>query len=101
MFFSAGKGDIESLSAENSRAFATKMHGLEKSKEMSYLTKSVNYLNSTKNVQYKVAMHVQCERECQSLILLKEQQSEKTQMSVVQTAIIHPPPPSLQYEMGI
>lgn len=50
--FSAGKGDADSLSVENSRALATKMHGLEKSK-------SVNYPNSTKNMQYKVAMHVQ------------------------------------------
>lgn len=61
LVFSAGKGDADSLSPENSRALATKMHGLEKSKGMSYhpLTKSVNYPNSTKNMQYKVAMHVQ------------------------------------------
>lgn len=57
--FSAGKG--VKLSAEKSRALATKMHGLEKSKGRSYhpLTKSIKYLNSTKNVQCKVAMHVQ------------------------------------------
>lgn len=36
------------------------LHVLEKSKGMSChpLIKSVNYLNSTKNNQYKVAMHV-------------------------------------------
>lgn len=37
------------------------MHGLEKSKGMSChpFMKSFNYLNSTKNVQYKVEMSVQ------------------------------------------
>lgn len=61
LIFSAGKRHIDSLSPENSRALATKMHGLEKLKGMSYhpLTKSINYFNSTKNVLYKVAMHVQ------------------------------------------
>lgn len=61
LFFSAGKCGIDSLSLENNRTLATKMYGLEKSKGMSYYSciKSVNYLNSTKNVLYKVAVHVQ------------------------------------------